>query len=81
MSHPEVQSMRVVDRRGQYFRDFTPNRRGYELKFTRFTSYRQRVFDKKRKKLNSRCDRQKLANSELEKCMGNHGPQPDATKT
>ena len=29
---------RIVDRRGQYFRDFTPNRQGYELKFTRFTA-------------------------------------------
>ena len=51
--------MRVVDRRGQYFCDFTANRQG--------------VFDKKRKKLNSSCAWQKPANSE--KSIGNHGPQ------
>ena len=60
MSHPEVPSMPKASR----FRDFTVNRQGYELKFTRFNLHRQGVFDKKRKKLNSSFARQKLGNSE-----------------
>ena len=42
----------------------TPIVKGTSWNLGDFTSHRQGVFDKKRKKLNSNCARQKLANSE-----------------